>query len=109
MKKSLSILMLFFSCLFTGCEKDNEELKNQCESIQLINNDTGLRFDKLIILYEDSDYLIKAPVNLFVSDLNSYLFDYESYLSTVTKIVNDAKVSDTLNVDDYFPVTKKIL
>ena len=110
MKANLPLLLLFFCIVsLTACKKGNVTPENTCETVALIDNDTGLRFDKTIILYEDSDYLIKAPINLFVSDLYSFLVvDYEDYLSTVDKIVNAAKEQDTLHVDDYFSTEKKM-
>lgn len=103
MKKRLILVLLFFGCLVTACDKENEMPQTECTTVQLINNDTGPRFDKVMVLYEDADYLIKAPVNLFVSDLYSYINNYETYLSTVNNIVNDAKTLDILTVNTYFP------
>ncbi|MBF9253409.1 hypothetical protein I2I11_08905 [Pontibacter sp. 172403-2] len=108
MKANLPLLLLFCLALLTACNKDEVAPENICETVTLIANDTGLRFDKTIVLYEDSAYLIKAPINLFVSDLYGYFVDYGDYLSTVGQIVNAAEAQDTLYVENYFPTEQKM-
>ena len=109
MKANPALLFYFCFLLLTNCKKANVAPENLCEKVALIDADTGAWFDKTIVLYEDSEYLIKAPVGQFVSDLYSFLVvDYEDYLSTIDKIANDAKERDTLQVEDYFPARKKM-
>ena len=109
MKARPVLLFLFCLMLLISCKKDNITPENICETVALIDADTGAWFDKTIMLYEDSDYLIKAPVGLFISDLYRFpVIDYEDYLYTIDKIANDAKEQDTLHVEDYFLSQRKI-
>lgn len=101
--KQLLALALPLTLLLTACEKNSEDPKSPKTTIELIKSDAYAIFDKYVVIYEDSRYLIKSPLNNFISELDyTFIHDYPSYLSTLNRIVSDGASRDSLNAKDYF-------
>lgn len=101
--KPLLVLALPLALLLTACEKNTESPKPSKTTIELIKSDSYSIFDKYVVIYEDSRYLIKSPLNTFIGELDyTFIHDYPSYLSTLNKIVSDGASRDSLNAKDYF-------
>ncbi len=100
--KSIMILILTI-LLIAGCKKDEENELNFL-SIDLITDDNPSLFAKTVILFEDSDYLIKTNLDNYV---NSYPFDVlYGYDDIKNKVNRDSENRDTLFMTDYLHHTK---
>jgi len=74
-----------------GCKKEEENDLNLL-SIDLITNDSPTFFTKTVILFENSDYLIKTNFDTYI---NSYPFDmygYDEIKEQVTQVSNNHDV-----------------
>ena len=110
MKRNVILVIGWLSgaVLLPGCQKEEEVLVNkECEPVPLISDEGEGWFEKEILLFEDQEYLIKAPLSLVISDLNEVLIHYEEYLKVVDQIVTDAKEQDKLKISDYFSDEQK--
>jgi len=99
-------IIIFFD--ITGCKKDNDkpeintQLDDRTKNVQLISDDKYAMFEKTIVMFDDENYIVKSPLNLFISDLDDYYVDYTQYLNTIESIVHDAKLKDILYATDYY-------
>ena len=88
-KKIFFLLMTMVFIL--GCKKEEENDLNLL-SIDLITNDSPTFFTKTVILFENSDYLIKTNFDTYI---NSYPFDmygYDEIKEQVTQVSNNHDV-----------------
>jgi len=58
LKKIIFLLVIIVS--YYGCKKDTNEIKGVV--VNLIANDDPIIFKKSVILFDDSNYLIKIPI-----------------------------------------------
>jgi len=85
---------------FQACRK-NEKINGV--SVKLIEKDDPVIFKKSVTLYDNSNYLVKTPLDTFVL---GFPFNTSSeYDDMKTKAVNDGKVKDVLSVSDYLIYT----
>src|SRR5690554_4082130 len=89
----LIIIMVFI----TGCEKDEENELNLL-SIDLINTDSPTYFAKTVILFEDSDYLIKTNLDTFI---NTFPFNMHGYDEIKELVSHNSNYQDVLLMTDY--------
>lgn len=94
MKKIIFLLVIIVSCY--GCKKDTPEIKGV--DVNLIANDDPIIFKKSVILFDDSNYLIKTPLDTF---LIGYPFLLSGYGDMKIKTINDGAINDVLVVSDY--------
>jgi hypothetical protein len=95
MEKAIILLALMLSSF--GCKKDNPEIKGV--TVNLIANDDPIFFKKSVILFDDSNYLIKTPLDTFVL---GYPFKFsDGYDDMKAKAINDGTIKDILIVSDY--------
>lgn len=94
MKKIIFLLVIIVSCY--GCKKDTPEIKGV--NVNLIANDDPIIFKKSVILFDDSNYLIKTPLDTF---LIGYPFLLSGYGDMKIKTINDGAINDVLVVSDY--------
>ncbi|MCF8381027.1 MAG: hypothetical protein K9H49_15745 [Bacteroidales bacterium] len=92
------IFLALITLFFAGCEKEEEKDLNFL-SIELMTEDNPSVFTKTIILFEDSDYLIKTNLDNYI---NSYPFDVLfGYDVIKEKVILDSENQDTLLMTDY--------
>jgi hypothetical protein len=94
MKKIIFLLVIIASCF--GCKKDTPEIKGVV--VNLISNDDPIIFKKSVILFDDSNYLIKTPLDTFIM---GYPFNLDGYTDLKNKAINDGALKDILTVSDY--------
>jgi hypothetical protein len=93
----LSILTL----LFVECDKEKNDEKDEINGIvvDLITVDDPIIFRKSVILFDDSSYNIKTPLDTFLLGYPfNVLYDYEEMKA---KAINDSISKDILFVADY--------
>ncbi len=92
------IFFLIVTMVFIiGCEKEEENALNLF-SIDLITNDSPIFFAKTVILFEDSEYLIKTNFDTYI---NSYPFDMYGYDEIKEEVTQDSNNQDVLSMTDY--------
>jgi hypothetical protein len=94
MKNIISILVIIVS--ICGCKKDTPEIKGVV--VNLISNDDPIIFKKSVILFDNSNYLIKTPLDTFIM---GYPFNMDGYTDLKNKAINDGALKDILTVSDY--------
>lgn len=94
MKKIIILLIIIISCY--GCKKDTPEIKGV--DVNLIANDDPVIFKKSVILFDDSNYQIKTPLDTFIL---GYPFLLSGYGDMKIKAINDGAINDILVVSDY--------
>lgn len=94
-KKICFLLVAIF--VIPGCEKKEENNLNLL-SIDLITNDSLTFFTKTVILFENSDYLIKTN---FDSYINSYPFNMFKYDVLKDQVTQTSSNKDVLFMTDY--------
>jgi hypothetical protein len=100
--KFLSYLILA-TLLINACEKDEENDLNLL-SIDLITEDNPAFFAKTVILFENSEYLIKTNFNTYI---NSYPFGVlQGYSEIEQQAIQDSKNNDELIMTDYLSRAK---
>lgn len=97
------ILLFIVVLIFYGCEKEDESIENEKITIDLIANDELVSFAKTMVIFEDEEYLVKSPLQIFIGGLGNYYFDdYSEFLNTIDRISKDASTVDLLLAKDYF-------
>ncbi|WP_439185908.1 hypothetical protein [Carboxylicivirga taeanensis] len=91
------IFLVLITLFITGCEKEEENELN-FPSIDLITNDSPTFFAKTVILFEDSEYLIKTNFDTYI---NSYPFDMYGYDKIKEQVIQDSNNQDVLFMTDY--------
>lgn len=93
------IFFLIMAMVFIiGCEKEEENDLNLL-SIDLITNDSSILFSKTVILFEDSDYLIKTNFDNYI---NSYPYDIlHGYDEIKEQVTQDSNNQNILSMTDY--------
>ena len=72
-------------------------------TVSLLESDTSIGFEQTVILFENEDYLIKAPLYSFISGMNNLFgLDYDKFLSILKKIIADGKENNLLYSSTYF-------
>jgi hypothetical protein len=94
MKKIIFLLVIIVSSC--GCKKDAPEIKGVV--VNLIANDDPIIFKKSVVLFDDSNYLIKTPLDTFIL---GYPLNFDGYGYLKTKAINDGTIKDILIVSDY--------
>jgi hypothetical protein len=90
------IFLLIFFIVFQGCRK-NEKINGV--TVKLIEKEDPVIFKKSVILYDSTDYLIKTPLDTFVT---GFPFNTSSeYDDMKAKAINDGLYKDILSVRDY--------
>ncbi len=98
MKNILFLLIILLA--FQGCRK-NEKINGV--TVKLIEKDDPAIFKKSVILYDSTDYLIKTPLDTF---LTGFPFNTSSeYDDMKAKAINDGTTKDILSVSDYLIYT----
>src|SRR5690554_1316099 len=95
LKKIFFLLMILVFII--GCEKKEENELNLL-SIDLITIDSSTFFAKTVILFEDSNYLIKTNLNTFI---NTYPFNMHGYDIIKEQVTQDSNYQDVLLMTDY--------
>ncbi len=104
-KIKLFFLTGFFIFSLFSCEKNNDPTNEECKkfTVFLMERDDYVIFEKTVMLFENEKYLVKTPLNYFLSDLdNLFATDYDRYLNTLEKIVTDGQNLDILYASTYF-------
>jgi hypothetical protein len=99
MKKKILLLAIIVS--YYGCKKNTTEIPEiKGVTVNLIANDDPIIFKKSVILFDDSNYLIKSPLDTFII---GYPFNCLNcgYDDMKAKAINDGKIKDVLIVSDY--------
>jgi len=94
LKKIIFLFVIIVSCF--GCKKDIPEISGIV--VNLIATDDLIIFKKSVILFDDSSYLIKTPLDTF---LIGYPFLWYGYDDMKVKAINDGAIKDILSVSDY--------
>jgi hypothetical protein len=101
--QKISILSVLI--FITACEnnKNDNNSDDQSVMINLIDTDANILFEKTVIIFESEQYLVKSPLNYFISDLDDFIFnDYDSYLSIIDSIISDGETQNILFANNYF-------
>ena len=101
MKKIIFIIAIILSGW--GCIKVNPDPGNNNNSdteitVNLIANDDPKIFSKSVILSDGIDYVIKTPLNTFLS---GYPFILDGYSDLKAKAISDGTQKDILMLHDY--------
>ncbi len=96
--KKIIFLILTSLLIIAGCEKEEGNDMNLL-SIDLMTDDNPTIFAKTVILFENSDYLIKTNLDTYI---NSYPFDvlygYDAIKEQVIQVSNN---QDIIVMTDY--------
>jgi len=88
-------LVIILCCY--GCKKDTPEINGVV--VNLIESDDPIIFKKSVILFDDSSYLIKTPLDTFLIGYPfKFLYGYDAMKA---KTINDGAIKDILFISDY--------
>lgn len=97
------IFLLVATLLIFGCNKEKENDLNLL-SIDLITSDNPTFFAKTVVLFENSDYLIKTNFDTYI---NSYPFGtLQGYDEIEEEVTQDLNNQDVLLMTDYLRLPK---
>jgi hypothetical protein len=98
MKMIILLLVIIVSCY--GCKRDTTEIPEiKGVTVNLIANDDPIIFKKSVVLFDDSNYLIKTPLDTFILGYPfKFLYGYDDLKA---KAINDGTIKDVLIVSDY--------
>jgi hypothetical protein len=92
------IFLIIITIFFLGCDKEKDSDLNLL-SIDLISADNPTFFAKTVILFEDSNYLIKTNFDTYI---NSYPFDVlQEYDEIELHVTQDSNNQNVLLMTDY--------
>jgi hypothetical protein len=91
------VFLLMAMAFILGCNKE-EHNDLDLLSIDLITNDSPTFFAKTVILFEDSEYLIKTNFDTYIS---TYPFDMYGYDEIKEQATQDSNSQDVLLMTDY--------
>ena len=96
-----SVLFLETTDSFIGY-KDKNEVGEKI-TVSLMERDDYSVFEKMVVLYENESYLIKAPLSHFLSEMDkNYLHKYDEHISSLEKVISDGQKSNLLLSSSYF-------
>jgi len=92
------IIASVWGCSINSPDTDSQNSSGTDVTVNLITSDNPTLFSKTTILSDNSYYLIKTPLNAFLS---GYPFILAGYGDLKAKAINDGTLKDTLYLSDY--------
>jgi hypothetical protein len=90
--------IIFFSALVTLICSCDHNSGTSAITINLIKQDDPILLARSVILYDQVDYLIKTPLDTFLS---GYPFNKNGFSDMKTKAINDSQTKNVLIATDY--------
>ena len=97
-----NVLFLETDDTFIGYKGKKEE--GEKITVSLMERDDYVVFEKMVVLYENENYLIKAPLSHFLSEMDKdyFVHRYDEHISTLEKVISDGQKNNLLHSSSYF-------